>query len=603
MKLRIFASALIIWVMQHATAQTPALYMPLEFKKAYESGTRKWDGSVSPEYFQNQAKYKINAKIEPYTRKLSATGSITYYNNSPLSLDKIVFHSYKDLYTEGMVIESISVRNKSLNLQNRSEIKKSQTYYTIKLDKSLEPKDSIQLDIKWSISIPEKVNRDGAYDKTSMLVAYWYPEIAVIDDIFGWDEIDFDGRAEFYHDFSDFDITIDIPTNFVVWASDAPKNAESIYPNTMLTKIKEASTSTEPTSIISSRELKKGLKMKSGTWKYQVSDFPDFSFAFSDHYLWDACRYEDEMGVYQLNSAYPEVNASFKDVISIEKSALDIFHHKFPKYPFPFKHFVAFNGETGGGMEFAGMCNDQAKTNYHSEGIAFSDWDANKLLTVHEMMHMYFPFMMGINEKRFAWMDEGMAEFAEDAFTSINLESTQSREKFASMKIAPMMVQTYTIPYSYTTTTYDISSQSYFALMEMLGKELFDLCMKTYMDTWKGHHPSPYDFFFSFNTTANEDLNWFWKAWYLDWGYPDMGIKSFENNQLIIENLGGLPIAINLEITDSKGNKDIHQVNPRVWKNSALNTIDLSKYNDIQVIELKTLNGADAVYSNNFWRK
>ena len=245
-----------------------------------------------------------------------------------------------------------------------------------------------------------------------------------------------------------------------------------------------------------------------------------------------------QFGTYFLNSAYPEKNAPFSDVLKIETDALESFHNEFPRYPFPFKHFVAFNGEKSGGMEFAGMCNDQMRTNYVTEGVAYSDYEANKLLTFHEMMHMYFPFLMGINEKRFAWMDEGMAEFSEDYFTNVNLESTKDRSRFARSSNPPLMVETYSIPKTYGINSYDIASQSYHALLHLLGKELFDQCLKGYMDRWKYKHPSPYDFMFTFNDLSGQNLDWFWKAWYFDWGYPDVGVKSFENGKLTIENVG-----------------------------------------------------------------
>ena len=138
-------------------------------------------------------------------------------------------------------------------------------------------------------------------------------------------------------------------------------------------------------------------------------------------------------------------------------------------YTFPFRHFTAFNGETGGGMEFPGIINDQDRTPYKAEGVKYSDYESHKLLTFHEMMHMYFPFLMGINEKRFAWMEEGMAEFSEDYFTDINLESYKSRIRFARQDVAPMMVQTYQDSRS-GINSYDISSQAYYALLHLLEK-------------------------------------------------------------------------------------------------------------------------------------
>lgn len=575
--------------------------MPIEFKQAYENRTRNWDGSVSERYFQNRSKYDLKAKVDPATRQVEASGTITYFNSSPHTLPTIQFHAYKDLYEEGMIISELTVNGRKINLANPKKIGKSKTYYWIYLDTPLAPADSVTLEMSWSITIPASVDRDGAYDETSMMVAYWYPEIAVFDDIYGWDKIDFDGQAEFYHDVSDFKVTIEIPDNFVIWASDAPTNGDEVYPKKILDRLTIAKSSDEKMIIIDKKDLNKGLKMASNIWKYEVDSFPDFSFAFSDHYIWEAATYTDPFGSYFINSAYPQKNDVFGLVIAIEKDVLASFHNEFPKYPFPFKHFVAFNGESGGGMEFAGMCNDQARFDYTTEGVPYSDYEANRLLTQHEMMHMYFPFLMGINEKRFAWMDEGMAEFSEDYFAGVNLESYKDRSRFATSDNSPIMAQTYTIPFTSGVNNYDNSSMSYHALFHLLGKEIFDQCMAGYMDRWKYKHPTPYDFFFTFNDLSGQNLNWFWKAWYFDWGYPDVAIKTFENGELTIENVGGYPIAVEIVVTFGDDSTDSNMTSPAVWKNGSFYQTNIKSEKTIKSIELKTMNGPDAIGSNNKW--
>lgn len=589
-------------ILAPAHSQNDKLHMPLEIKTAYENGTRKWDGSVSDAYFQNRSEYNIKAKVDPATRQLTASGTITYFNNFPGELRSIGFQAYKDLYDDGMIIKKLVVNGEELSTDDRSRVRKFGTHYSIFLaDEPLAQGESVTLQIDWSITIPEKVDRDGAYDETSMLVGYWYPEMAVYDDLFGWDYINFDGKAEFYHDVSDFDIEVEIPENFVIWASAEPINSAEIYPKKILSRLEAAKGTSENTPIITKKDLKKGLKMDGNIWKYSVDSFPDFSFAFSDHYVWEAATYTDQHGTYFLNSAYPAANEPFSDVLTIEKEALHSFHNEFPVYPFPFKHFVAFNGEHGGGMEFAGMCNDQMRTNYTAEGVPYSDYEANKLLTFHEMMHMYFPFLMGINEKRYAWMDEGMAEFSEDYFTDINLESYRDRTRFASSSNPPLMVETYSIPKTYGTISYDISSQSYHALLHLLGKDMFDKCMQAYMDRWKYKHPSPYDFFFTFNDISGQNLNWFWKRWYFDFGYPDVAVKSFEGGELIVENLGGFPIAVEIEVTYADGSVSSEMTSPAVWKDSSTFTKQITSDKEISAIELKTLNGPDAISTNNKW--
>lgn len=595
--------SIILLLPQGASAQE--LFMPIEYREAYKRGSRLPDGSVSDKYFQNRAIYDIEAEVDPATRQVSGKADIRYFNEGPRSLKEIVFHSYKDLYKDGMILKSLEVDGEKIDLENGARTFRYGTCHYILMPgrAPLAPGGFVDIHIEWGITIPATVDRDGAFDSTSMFVGYWYPEIAVYDDVFGWDNIIFDGKSEFYHDFSDYKVSIKIPKKYVVWASAAPINADEIYPKKIKSKLDKLGTAKGKIQIISQDDLKGGLKMKSGVWQYDVKGFPDFSFAFSDHYLWEAKKYTDKYGEYTLNTAFPAKNDVFEMVADIEEEALELFHSTFPKYPFPFKHFVAFNGETGGGMEFAGMCNNAARENYSTEGRGLTDYDANKLLTVHEMMHMYYPFLMGINEKRHGWLDEGMVEYAEDAFTGVDLETVNSRRWLGGSGNPPAMTETYTIPKSYVVVSYDISSQAFYALRSLLGTEVFDKCMIGFMKRWEYKHPVPYDLFYTFNDLSGQDLNWFWEAWFFDWGYPDVGIGDFKKGTLSLENIGAKPIAISVEITDEENKTTVRELSPEIWKDKKVYSMKVKHPKTVKFIAVKTLNGDDAVRENNYWAK
>lgn len=578
------------------------LYMPFEIRKAYENGTRNWDGSVSDLYSQNSSRYKIKANVNPVTRQLEASAEITYFNNSQEPLISLGMHAYKDVFEEGMIIKKLVVAGETLDIKDTRRVRKSDTHYGIYIGKNpFQSGDSIKLEIEWSITIPETVARDGAYDKTSMFVAYWYPEIAVYDDVFGWDMIDHDGYSEFYHDFSSYDIEITIPDNYIVWASTDPINGDDVYPSLIAERLNQARQTGQNTSIVSKKDLNK-LKMKSNVWKYSVKNFQDFTFAFSDHYVWDASSYQDQYGQYFLNSVYPPENKTFSSVLQIQKEGLEIFHNDFPKQPFPYRHFVAFNGERAGGMEFPGMCNNQALDGYKDSSISLSAYEMNKLLTFHEMMHMYFPFMMGINEKRYAWMDEGMAEFLEINFSGIDLSSAETLANHSSSINQPLMIETHTIPKHSTYNSYTIASHAYLELYRLLGPELFHECLTTYIDTWKNKHPIPFDFFFTFNKVSKRDLNWFWKAWFFDWGYVDIGIEEFKDGKLTLANEGGRPVMTEVTISFADGSEKRQLISAEVWKNSTRHTLPIDNSESVTSLQLSTSDGFDAVDANNRWK-
>jgi hypothetical protein len=159
-------------------------------------------------------------------------------------------------------------------------------------------------------------------------------------------------------------------------------------------------------------------------------------------------------------------------------------------------------------MEFPGMANDAALTGEEMEkwtGVKMNDFQANLGLTIHEMCHMYFPFMMGTHEKKYAWMEEGMASFT-SRFLNQNAETNPDKYFLGSQIVTPIIVPTY-IFQNPEINFYTMASYSYFSLYKLLGKNLFSRCLKAYMDTWKHKHPIPYDFMFTFNKVSDVDLN------------------------------------------------------------------------------------------------
>jgi hypothetical protein len=602
--------------------ESQSLFMPVEFKKAYEKGTRKMNGTVSPTYWQNHSVYKIRASVDPYKKLLTGSAQITYYNNSPDTIRRPTFHAYHDYYkanskragffsagsfpeTDGMVIEQIEADGKVYDLKDNNQVVHNGTNYILTVNKGVPPGGQIQLSINWHYTIPgEGFERSGAIDSTSMFIAYWYPEMSVLDDIDGWDRIIYDAATEFYHDYSDYSVEITAPDNFTLWASVAPDNPTEVYQAGTLEKLAKAKNSTEGVAIISAAELPQKSSGKTLTWKYTAKNFPDFSFGLSDHFLWDAGVYKDKYGEYLINSAYPPDHKAFASVLKTIGGALKIFHTEFPAYPFPFKHYTIFNGLRGGGMEFPGMANDES---YSGEdfsqwtGKKVSDYEANLGLSVHEMCHMYFPFIMGINEKKYAWMDEGMATFSGN-FVPFDFPQNEGDNPYlGSQRVVPVMVPSYLYEGS-GINSYTIGAFSYSALYKLLGKDLFLKCLNVYIDTWKFKHPTPYDFMFTINRVSGMDLNWFWKKWYFDWGYIDLGIKSFSNNTLTVENTGGRPMPFTIKVSYADGTGEEANISPAVWKSSPLYKHTLKTAKKVSSIQISIPKGADVLASNNSWK-
>ena len=274
-----------------AQAYRNGLYMPLEFQKAYEKGTRKLDGSVSTTYWQNLSVYKLKARIDPYKKLLYGEATIIYHNNSTDTLRQLTFHTYHDYYkagaarqgffskdnfptTDGVIIDTLLVSNEGIDLNNTDRLRHNETYYIVDLKDPLAPKALVQLLIKWHYTIPEKgFERSGAIDSTAMFIAYWYPEMAVYDDVDGWDRIVYNAATEFYHDYSDYEVEIEVPDNFIVWASVPPINKDEVYSKTLLERLNKAKKSTEPIQVYSAADFKTSSSGKMLKWKYSAKIF------------------------------------------------------------------------------------------------------------------------------------------------------------------------------------------------------------------------------------------------------------------------------------------------------------------------------------------
>ena len=601
------------------------IYMPIEYRGSYDNGTRTFDGKVSDKYWQNSADYNIKAKVDPVNKLLVGDCQIKYHNNSPDSLTEVVFHAYHDYYkpgasrarffaagynenllSDGMVLELVMVANDTIDMKDKKKVQYNGTNYMIELAQPLPPNSSVNLRIKWHYSIPgEGFERSGAIDNSSMFIAYWYPEMAVYDDINGWDRIRYDASSEFYHDNSNFKVEIEVPENFVVWASVALVNKDEVYPDKVLERLDKAAGSTESVAILGAADYAEGVKMKSTKWKFEANEFRDFSFALSDRFYWDAGKYEDKFGYYFLNNVYDPEHTGSSSVIKAQQKSLEVFHNDFPAYPFPFKNFTIFNGLEGGGMEFPGMANNASNSGEEYSkwiGKDISDYEANLGLTLHEMFHMYFPFLMGINEKRYGWMDEGYADFADHFIPSLS-EAVWNQTYLGRQYTVPMMVPTYTMPNHSSINTYTVGSYSYYSLYYLLGEEVFKKSMKEYIDRWKNKHPLPYDYMFTFNDASGQDLSWFWQRWYFDWAYPDLAIKDYKDGILIIENVGGRPLAFTLTYKYQDESEDKETISPIVWKDKSLYKKELSSDKEIVSIKLTILGGSDTTYDNNTWTK
>ena len=209
-------------------AEVSEQYVPKNFQRAYANGTRSPDGRPGPGYWQNRADYELEIELEPKSRWITGRGTITYFNNSPDELLELVFHLFPNLYaagaardyevrpddlTSGMVIQALAIAGAEVDTSPDSEaVELEGTTLTVVLHEPLPSQGSLEVSVSWKSRINRDSHlRDGAVDASSLFSAYFFPRIAVNDDIDGWNRTQYTGTTEFYNDFGDFKVDITIP--------------------------------------------------------------------------------------------------------------------------------------------------------------------------------------------------------------------------------------------------------------------------------------------------------------------------------------------------------------------------------------------------------
>ncbi|MGN6531199.1 MAG: M1 family metallopeptidase [Ginsengibacter sp.] len=624
MKKFILISASLLFI---SIANGQQLFTTTNIQNAYKKETRTASGKPGKNYWQNKANYNIKVNFDPATQLLQGKETIHYFNNSPDTLKEIIVRLYPDLYkkgverlseiaekdlNDGVQIESFKIGDESISdFNNHRKAFHNNTNLIIKPAQVILPHSTIDFAINWHY----KVNtgspvRTGMVDSTSYFIAYFFPRIAVYDDIDGWDTWSYNGSQEFYNDFGNFNVEISLPKNYIAWATGDRVNAEDNFSKIILDKIKTASVDTQIIHVIDSIDYVNNNVLKNdatGIWKFSAMNVTDFAFALSNHYLWDASSVlvDSTTGRRTVaEAAYNKIHHDYFDVANQAHQTVFYTSHFYPKYPFPFNHITVFDGTDQ--MEYPMMVNDNP-TRTHKDAVQ---------LTTHEIFHSYFPFFMGINETQHAWMDEGWATIGESVISPKMGEpedegifsKTRYERISGTNKSVPLI--TNTKEYSgaaYLANSYGKGGLCYYVLQDLLGDELYFKSLHQYMNDWNGKHPTPYDFFYSFNNASGKDLNWFWQRWFFGWEYPDLSIKRVEKNgdyvKIIIQNKGGLPLPVYLNIISKDGKESLIKYTAEVWKNAEKEkTFIISKtLSTISKIQLGNEFIPDKYENNNTW--
>lgn len=608
--------------------------------------TRSASGQPGAEYWQNRADYKLTAKLNESNNEIIGSGIITYTNNSPDKMSFVWMHLDQNLFkadsrgnavvpvsgsrngAQGQIfdgghkIKSVKVisTNKGKSTEIDAKYLITDTRMQVFLPEELKAKGgSVKIKVDFSYISPlEGSDRTGVLETKNgkiFTIAQWYPRMCVYDDVRGWNTNPYLGASEFYLGYGDFDVSITAPSNHIVVSSGELLNPTTVYSAEEQKRLAQAKLSDKTVFIRTAEEvatMSKNTVSTTKTWNYKMKNSRDVSWASSAAFILDGAKINLPSGKKSLAlSAYPAESAgndAWGRSTEYTKGSIENYSKRWMEYPYPVATNVAGNE---GGMEYP--------------GIVFCSWESKGAdlwgVTDHEFGHIWFPMIVGSNERVFGWMDEGFNTFLNsvssadfnngeykepkadmhqraDYYTNPDLETIMSSPD--NMKEANIGVLAYAKP----------SSGLIILREQILGEERFDRALRTYIERWAYKHPTPDDFFRTIENVAGEDLSWFWRGWFQYNWRLDQGINSIKYVKndpkqgiiISIENFEKMAMPVILDVKTKSGKVTRVNLPVEVWqKNKAWSF----KHDSTEEIESITIDPdhvlPDSNSANNTW--
>ena len=538
--------------------------------------SRPATGEPGPMYWQQRADYKIQIKLNEDTRSVEGSETITYTNNSPLTLkyiwlqlDQNIFakesinnltrpwgggdssvdfstlrrQNFMDKFEGGFQELSIKINNKSpdTNLVG--------THVRINLEKPLKPGESTSLDIEWAYALVEEnaVRARNGYETFEdgndiFLMAQWYPRVTVFSDYEGWHNKEFIGNGEFTLEFGDFEVDISVPSDHVVSATGVLLNENDVLSPIQKKRMKQARKSEKPMFIITpdeayDNELEKSTDYK--TWSFKAENVRDFAWASSRKFIWDAAGYKQdskENPLVMAMSFYPKEGEPLWSKYSTEAvmHTMKVYSKYSFDYPYPTAQSV--NGPVGG-MEYPMITFNGPRTELEDDGTRTYSRSEKEFLigvVIHEVGHIYYPMIVNSDERQWTWMDEGLNTFVQylaEQEWDINYRSDRGEPRW----MTEFMSSSYQVPImtnsesllQFGNNAYGKPATALVVLREtILGRELFDQAFREYSVRWKFKRPTPYDFFRTMEEASGVDLDWFWRGWFYSTDHVDIALNN-----------------------------------------------------------------------------
>jgi len=506
---------------------------------------RSASGRPGPAYWQQRADYQIRATLDPAVGTLTGEQTITYANRSPdtlafvwIQLDQNLFapgsQGAQTFPTEGRVggggfeggIEIRRVASGGSDLPHRIR----DTQMRVELRQPLAPGGSVAIEVDWSFRVPEngadRMGRDGEL----FLLAQWYPRMAVYDDLGGWSTMPYLGQGEFYLEYGDFDVALTVPATYLVGATGTLQNPGEVLTAGQRAALDRARGGGAVVPIVTAAELADPASFRPATqgtltWRFRAENVRDFAWGAGPRLVWDATAWEGT----EIHALYRPEATAWAEAAEMTRHSLAFYSDYLMPYPYPAA--TAIEGPVYG-MEYP-MVVFVAPESLREDLFDVLD---------HEWAHMWFPMIVGSDERRHAWMDEGIDTFmnllSKQAFFPESEPVLENVAQYAAAVRAYREQPIGSLPDEFAPESPALGIGAYVkpavmltALRELAGHELFDAALASYARTWAWRHPSPADFFRHVEDAVGMELGWFWHNWIYTTQTHDLAILGVDQSQ------------------------------------------------------------------------
>lgn len=549
---------------------------------------RSSNGAPGPDYWQQRADYTITASLDTTTTQVAGVVQIRYTNNSPDTLRYVWLQVDQNLYRSGSKGSALFPADSRWGVRgfeggydladvqvNGTAVqpKINDTMMRLDLPTPLSPHGgSATISMRYTFRVPEHGSDRMGRDSALYELAQWFPRMAVYDDVRGWNTDPYLGQGEFYLEFGNFDYAVTVPAGYTVAGSGVLQNPERVLTAEQRRRLALASRSADVVQIISEAEAKARVTPGTKTWRFRAVNVHDVAWAAAPDFRWDATSWNGVLT--QAYYEFPKAGKAWES--AAEQAQWTIRHYSETFFPFPYPQATSVAGPVGG-MEYPMF----VMVHYGSADPASIFGTIN-----HEHGHEWFPMIVGSNERRYAWMDEGFNTYL-DAFANEARYPGQNvypgylknwADAVARHTDSPLM----TAPDNIDATALGAIGYRKPAVVlltlrnHVIGAESFDAAFRQYIRNWAFKHPTPGDFFRSIENATGEDLSWFWKSFFYTNDVLDIGVDGVTQRTtdgqayatISLRRMTSIPFPVRLRVAYSDGTTQDFTLLVNIWARS-----------------------------------